>query len=307
MPIVRAVSRRPNTQEDYQRRIERVCSYLEERLCDPLDLEQLAAVACLSPYHFHRVFRSMTGESLGEHLRRVRLERAALVLKHSDREISEVALAVGYESPAAFTRAFERGFGASPSAWRRVCKPMAPQRPPARQVEWIEPLRFVNRPPVRVVFVRRTGPYAESAPEAWQVLMKTLAWRVWLHFPAEMMGVCHDDPEITAAENLRYDACLRFRLRAAPRGDLEERCLPGGRHAVFLHQGPHAELPATYARIYDAWLPAGRERLGESPAFEVYLDQPGRVPTEKLRTLIHLPLLETKSTLDLSPAGNGVG
>ncbi len=275
--------------------MDRVRAYLEDRLCEPLDLEQLAHVACLSPCHFHRVFRAMTGEAVGEHLRRIRLERAALLLRHSNREISEVALAVGYESPAAFTRAFERGFGASPTVWRRADQAAMLKRPELKKPAKIEPLRFVNRRPMRVVFVRRQGPYAESAPEAWQVLMSTLAWRVWLHFPAEMIGICHDDPEITAAENRRYDACLRFRLPAAPRGEVEERWLPGGRYAVFLHRGPHADLPQTYDQIYGAWLPAGNERLGESPAFEVYLDQPGRVPAEKLRTWIHVPLLERSS------------
>jgi len=290
--ILTTVSLRSSTRDDYQRRIDRVRAHLEEQLSEPLNLQELASVACLSPCHFHRVFRAMTGERLGEHLRRVRLERAALLLRHSSSEISEVALLVGYESPAAFTRAFERSFGSPPSVWRTSERTASIQKPNVSKPAWIEPLRFVKRKPVRVSFVRRTGPYAESAPEAWQVLMRTLAWSVWLHFPAEMIGICHDDPDITAAEHLRYDACLRFRRSVAPQGEVEERWLPGGRYAVFLHRGPHVDLPLTYERIYGAWLPEGNERLTESPAFEVYLDRPGNVAPEKLRTLVHVPLHE---------------
>jgi AraC family transcriptional regulator len=282
---------RPTTREDYAKRIDRVRVHLESHLADDLNLESLARIGCLSPHHFHRVFRSMTGESLGEHLRRVRLERAALLLRHSSREIMDVALAVGYESPAAFSRAFERVFGTSPSAWRTGLPAPSSPAPGAVALRPIKPLRIVQRRPARVSFVRRLGPYGESAPAAWTQLMRTLSWRVWLRFPAEMIGVCHDDPDITASKDLRYDACLRFRLPAAPRDGVAERLLPGGRHAVFPHLGPHANLPETYERIYGSWLPESDERLGEDPAFEVYLDHPERTAPEKLRTLIHLPLL----------------
>jgi AraC family transcriptional regulator len=120
--------------------------------------------------------------------------------------------------------------------------------------------------------------------------MGTVSWRLWLHFPSEMIGVCHDDPDITAPEHVRYDAGVHLRRPFAPRGELVEQIIPGGRHAVFLHRGPHARLVETYDRIYGGWLPGAREELGEAPAFEVYLDHPERVAAEKLRTLIHVPL-----------------
>ena len=281
---------RSSTHEDYRQRLDRVRAHLDAHLDKKLDLESLARVACLSPCHFHRVFRGLAGESVGEHLRRLRLERGALLLRHSPRQVTEVALAVGYESPSAFTRAFERHYGVPPGVWRDRASAASVTR--ADFPAPIAPERFVQRAPSRVSFVRHFGPYAESAPAAWAELMSTLSWRIWLRFPAEMIGVCHDDPTITEPEKLRYDACLRFRLPAAPRKGVAERVLPGGRHAVFLHCGPHAQLPLTYDRIYGAWLPESGEYLGEPPAFEVYLDHPERTSPEKLRTLIYLPLLQ---------------
>ena len=97
----------------------------------------------------------------------------------------------------------------------------------------------------------------------------------------------HERVEVGLEEHV-----LRFRRSVAPQGEVEERWLPGGRFAVFLHSGPHVDLPLTYERIYGAWLPEGNERLTESPAFEVYLDRPGNVAPEKLRTLVHVPLHE---------------
>ena len=86
-------------------------------------------------------------------------------------------------------------------------------------------------------------------------------------------------------------------LRANPqnqpqwRSDIDRKSISGGRHAVFLHRGPHADLPATYDRIYGHWLPHSEENLADAPAFELYLDHPDHVPPDRLRTLIHLPLL----------------
>lgn len=280
---------RTSTAADHLLRLDRVRAHLEADLTRTPDLKELARVAHLSPFHFHRIFHALVGESPAAHLRRLRLEKAALLLRHSPRSITEAALEVGYESPAAFSRAFERHFGSAPSAWRTASTSPPDLSAPAAQP--ISPERILHRPDTRVLFLRRHGPYAESAPAAWAGLMSTLAWRAWLALPTEMLGICHDDPGITSSGAIRYDACLALRLPLKPRGELAEKIIPGGRHAVFLHQGPHALLPETYDRIYGHWLPRSEERLAEAPAFELYLDHPDRVAPARLRTLIHLPLL----------------
>ena len=283
---------RKTTRLDYEQRLDRVCAHLEARMDQPPDLAELAGVAGFSPFHFHRVFSALRGEAINEYVRRIRLERAALLLRHGNRSITDIALAVGYESPAAFSRAFERMFATSPSKWRAENRihPSRGERH-AAPLSTITPERIVERTPTRVTFVRRHGPYVESAPAAWAALMNTISWRLWLHFPAEMIGLCHDDPEVTAPSQVRYDACLVLRRAHSPRGELAEKVIPGGRHAVFMHRGEHARLVETYDRIYGAWLPDSEEKLGEAPAFEIYLDHPERTPAEKIRTLIHLPLL----------------
>jgi AraC family transcriptional regulator len=281
---------RGTTLDDYHRRLDRVRAHLEQHLADPPDLAELARIAGLSPFHFHRVFRALTGEPVGEYQRRIRIERAALLLRHTDQAVTAVGLAVGYESPAAFSRAFARTFSLSPAAWRASAPPPSPAPVASPAPAPIQPMRFVDRRPSTVWFVRRHGPYPEAAPAAWAALMGTVSWRLFLQFPAELIGVCHDDPEITAPGRLRYDACLRLRLPLPSRGELATQVLPGGRHAVFLHRGPHAGLPETYRQIYGAWLPSCGEALAESPSFEVYLDHPQRTPPSRLRTEIHLPL-----------------
>src|SRR5207302_10988331 len=88
----REVPMRPDTEQSYRQRILRVLVYLQQHLDEPLPLEDLARVACFSPYHFHRVFRGMVGESVKEHVRRLRLERAAQRLTATGPSVVATAL-----------------------------------------------------------------------------------------------------------------------------------------------------------------------------------------------------------------------
>ena len=104
-----------DTLESYHERLARVLAHIEGHLDEPLPLDDLAAVACFSPYHFHRVFRGMVGESVKEHVRRLRLERDARRLLSGDSTVLALALDAGYETPESFTRAFDALFGLAPS------------------------------------------------------------------------------------------------------------------------------------------------------------------------------------------------
>src|SRR5688500_14496747 len=99
------------TREDYLDRIRRVLRFVQEHLDDTLTPARLADVAHLSPYHFHRIFSGIVGESISSHVRRLRLERAAGELRRTDRDVIDIALGAGFEAHEPFTRAFREHFG----------------------------------------------------------------------------------------------------------------------------------------------------------------------------------------------------
>ncbi len=94
--------------------------YIRLHLDEPLNREVLAAVAGFSVPHFHRIFTGTTGESAASYIRRMRLIRAGQKLRMGAVDITEVALAAGYASHAAFGKAFKQRFGLSPSEFRRL-------------------------------------------------------------------------------------------------------------------------------------------------------------------------------------------
>lgn len=106
--------------QDYTERIEAVKQYVREHIDEPLNREVLAAVAGFSVPHFHRVFTTYVGDNIASYVRRVRLARAGRKLRMGAVDITEVALAAGYDSHASFGKAFKQQFGLSPSAFRQL-------------------------------------------------------------------------------------------------------------------------------------------------------------------------------------------
>jgi AraC family transcriptional regulator len=105
---------------DYSKPIAGVMQYIRAHICEPLPREVLADVAGFSVPHFHRIFRAEVGESAGSYVRRLRLERAGRKLRMGAVDITEVALAAGYDSHAAFSKAFKQQYGFSPSEFRQL-------------------------------------------------------------------------------------------------------------------------------------------------------------------------------------------
>jgi AraC family transcriptional regulator len=106
--------------EGYYNRISDVENYIREHIDESLNREVLAAVAGFSVPHFHRIFTAHVGENIASYVRRVRMERAGRKLRMGAVDITQVALAAGYDTHSAFSKAFKQHFGLSPSEFRQL-------------------------------------------------------------------------------------------------------------------------------------------------------------------------------------------
>ena len=116
------IASRRRTELEHRRQLNRVITYIQGHIDESLELQVLARVAGFSPFHFHRIFAAFVGEPLGQYVRRLRLESAARKLLDSSQNVTNVALAVGYETPSAFTKAFKQYSGVSPSRLRKMSR-----------------------------------------------------------------------------------------------------------------------------------------------------------------------------------------
>lgn len=293
------------TESSYHARMLRVLLFIQAHLDEALPLEELARVAHFSPYHFHRVFRGMTGESVQKHVRRLRLERAAHRLKFSEQAVTQIAFEAGYEAHEAFTRAFRAMFAESPTAFREKRKAVVCESVPSgvhylaegelasfAAMDYGEPrmeITIKRLDPVRVVFARHVGPY-DQVGGTWGMLYCWAGPRGLLRSKATAFGVAYDDPDVTPADRIRYDACITVDTLVEPEGEVGLQQVGGGDYAVGRHVGPYSDLPKSYARIFGEWLSQSGREARSAPALEFYRNDPTSTPPEKLITDIHIPL-----------------
>jgi len=274
---------RPATWDDYQQRVGRVIQHLEQHLDDDLSLPELAEVASFSPCHFHRVFRALTGEGVAEHVRRLRLERAAARLRNTSRSILEIALEAGYQAHESFTRAFEAAFHTSPSHYRAERSFFAPSVAVGDLPETAARVERIG--PLSVIRLRHVGPYGDVGQT-----FKRLATWVGAHGLfgpwTQGIGISYDDPEVTPAEHLRYDAAFTVPRAIPGEGEIQGLELPARDHATAIHKGSYSGLAVAYAGLMRWWLRHGDGELSDAPALEFYLNQPGHTAPESLLTKI---------------------
>lgn len=283
-----------STQQDYHERIVRTLVHIQGHLDEELELEQVASVAAFSRFHFHRIFRGLVGESLKEYVRRLRLERAARALKQTDEPVTQIAFQAGFETHESFTRAFTSMFGESPSKYRENRGAASPGAGPGGAFQPPEygdvpSPEMRELPPMRLVFLRHVGPYGEVGP-TWGKLMMWAGMRGLLGPGMKMIGIVHDDPDVTPKEKIRYDAAVLVTKPVEPKGEFGVIELPAGAYAVFTHRGPYDGLGKTYQKIYGGWLPKSGRQLRDTPAFEEYVNSPRDTKPEDLLTLIHVPV-----------------
>ena len=144
-------------------------------------------------------------------------------------------------------------------------------------------------PARRVAYLRHVGPYAGVDP-TWTRLLAALAPGGWLRPETVALGIGHDNPAITPAAELRFDACLTVPVDFVPTPPVAVQMIPGGKYAVLRHRGSSTGLPAQYLWLLRDWLPASGRRRGPGPVVEVYVNRPDTTPEAELLTDIHLPL-----------------
>lgn len=297
---------KPTTREDYLDRIRRVLRFVQEHLDDELSPSALADVGQLSVYHFHRVFSGLVGESLAEHVRRIRLERAAGALRRTNDRVIDIALSAGYDAHEPFTRAFHAHFGMPPSTWRKqpgtitfprvLCgvhfgvdaavSLFVPVREDSKMIE----VSIEKHPGRRLLALSHEGDYRQMGPK-FEQLVSTAGALGLLGADSTIIGIYYHDPDSTPVGELRSHACVGVspEFTQAPDGfDIVE--LREGDVAIGVHRGPYAELEDSYRWLFGEWLPSSGREPADRPTYEVYVDDPQVTKSQELRTLICIPL-----------------
>jgi AraC family transcriptional regulator len=285
----------------YRRRINRVIAYVGGHLDGPLDGSELAGIAAMSRFHFHRVFAAMTGLTLAEYVFLARMSRAVERLRGSRDAITRIALEVGFESGPALAKALRRHFSMSASEIRSgavdprlglVGERSYPRR--KRDLPMLTP-NIALLQEQRVLCATERGRINND--------MGAAARRAFgrLMAGAQTMGVM---PRVSRAIAMAPDCPRgpddpdqRFIAGYVVDGEMPEladglhcETLPAGRWAVFRHVGPYSTLWQAWTSVYREWLPRSGLALRDAMPCEHYVNDPRDVLPDQLITDIYIPI-----------------
>jgi AraC family transcriptional regulator len=262
----------------YRKRFQKVLDFVETHLEDELTVDRLSDVAAFSKYHFHRQFSAIFGVGVHKYVQLLRLKRASYELAFREsRRVIDVAMESGYESHEAFSRAFKKSFGQTPSefrdqpdweSWHAAYRPLTELRSQHMKPEFeVRDVRIIDFPETRVA----TLEYAGDPRLLGDAIRRFIAWRKANDLGAKTSAtynVLHNDPYQVPPEEYRVDLCAAT-PRPVPPNDagVVERKIPGGRCATLRLVGSDDGLGAALLYLYRTWLPESGEEPRDFPPF----------------------------------------
>jgi AraC family transcriptional regulator len=283
-------------EHEYRNRINQVIKAIIRDPSSDWTTQALAGLAGISAFHFHRVFRALTGETMLSFVQRRRLLRAIELINEGKFTLTEIALEAGFDSGSSLSRAFRKYLGCSPTEYcKRHASPLLPPPHPSfsrREKMQIEIREAQQR---AALVVERRGMveqnFNRAAAEAFRVLTGEIKRVNGWHAVRERIGMCPDEASMVPDAEARYQAGFFCEGELATlNGEVQRVTIHGGRWAVSTHQGSYETLWQSWNRLYRDWLPASRLVLRDAAPFEIYLNDKKPAPPEELRTEIWIPI-----------------
>lgn len=275
-----------STTNDYTRRIDRVIDYLRENLDRSHRLEELARVACLSEFHFHRIFTAATGETVNEFTNRLRLEKAARLLTKSRLSLTEIALECGFSSSATFSRSFRHIFETTPTDYRRsqklknskICKDLfekseyiLPMSEDEKRCAF--PVTIVDFPAREVAYMRVANAFeSERVIGAFARLIEW-AKAAEIFERGTLFGMSIDDPAVTPKKLYRYEACFAPEVSFECPDDISRTTMPAQKYAVTRATGGIKMIATATDYLAHKWIAESGFERDHAPGIEIFADK----------------------------------
>lgn len=279
----------------YDHSMTKVCDYIDQNLDEELSLDILSLISGFSKYHFHRIFSSYTGVSLIKFIQISRLKRASykLVFK-ANMKVIDIAFEAGFESAEAFSRAFKREFGQTPSQFRKQPKWEEWHKKTLTSVAKAKrefSVKVIDFQDTKVAALEHHG-----KPELhYETSMKFMAWRKESKLSpiqsSHTYGIPYSDPNTVKPEDFRFDLCGTID-QDVPENNygIITKIIPAGSCAVIRHTGNRDHLSESVYYLYREWLPKNNAECRDFPIFFHYINFSHEVNEHELLTDVHLPI-----------------
>jgi len=270
----------------YVQRIDRVIDHLRANLHRPVKLAELADVACFSEFHFHRIFGAVCGETLNSCTSRLRLEKAARLLRYSAQSLTTIALECGFSSSATFSRSFRAAFDTSPSAFRtsggeiknrKIRKELLdageyllPMSAEDKRAAF--PVRVIDLPERRGAYIRVTDTSEPNRViEAFRTIIECARSQRVLS-QGTLFGMSLDDPHVTPQHLYRYEVCFTTELPFECGAGMSKLVMPAMSYAAIRVSGDIRRVATAWDYLIRGWLIHSDYEPEHAPGLEICLD-----------------------------------
>jgi AraC family transcriptional regulator len=272
----------------YTERIDRVTDYVHHHLDESPSLTELARIACFSSFHFHRIFTAVTGESVNFFTNRLRLEKAARLLKYGNHSATDIALDCGFSSSSTFSRSFKQYFGLSPREYRKnghienskICKELFPIDDyilpmSTEQLRSEFPVTIREFPQRRAAFIRVINAYEGDRVVKAFGRMVRWAKEVGVYDTETFFGMSLDDPQVTPQDKYRYEVCLTIpeTFRLGSELEMSSMTLPGCTYAVTRISGDIRIVATALHYLFNDWLIDSPYEPEHQHGLEIFLEK----------------------------------
>ncbi|WP_299767648.1 AraC family transcriptional regulator [uncultured Dokdonia sp.] len=297
-------------ESDYKSRINRVFQFIDENLDSDLSLQQLSEIAFFSSYHFHRIFKFITNETVNEYVTRKRLEKAASALLHSHTPITDIALSLGFKDNSSFTRAFKKFYGVSPSLFKKE----HPNRfSKIRQVQskngqvypdyekyictitnlknWIDmnaTIEIKETPTLQLAGVTHIG--IQGVEHAFEKIIKWANSKSLLNHPEAKLGrVFYDSIKVTAPDKVRMSIFLITNTPFEAEGEIQKLTIHKGTCIVGRFEIAPDEFEKSWTGLF-VWMNENGYKKSQENPYEIYHNDFRQHPENKFIVDLCIPI-----------------
>jgi len=293
------------SRKTYLSKINQVQDYIENHLEEELNIKKLAEIAQFSEFHFQRIFRQFTGESLYSYMKRVRLEKSVFLLRaNKQRTIQDIALSVGFTNQASFAKALKERFGTTASVIKK-CEESKLSRllsgdcfsenstngkvyPDIMNYNVPVELSIKKIDPVDVIYIRNTGSYKGDAYLFGQLFMKINKYgeeKKLITSQTKWFVTYHDYNNLSGEEKLRLSVCISVPKNVKGTGEFGNMTIAGGKYAVGRFLLKSDEFQGAWNYMILKWLPESGYLPDDRLCFEYY---PPDVHQNKEETMVEI-------------------
>ena len=295
--------------EDYIKRINGILLFIDENLDSELSLETVANIGFYSPFHFHRIFKAITNETLNSYITRKRIEKTASILLHQkDVSITELSFQYGFNSNSSFTRTFKKFYGLSPSEFRKS----KPKYSKIRQLEskngqenelseeyicninnlinWIKmnaKIEIKEMPKLELAFITQIG--QEGLGNAYAKLIQWAVPKGLLTKDSKMATIYHDSFKITEPEKVRMSACLILNEKTDVDGVIGLTTIEKGKFIVGHFEIGIHEFEKYWTGLF-IWMNENGYKKADRNPFEIYHNNFNEHPEKKAIVDFYIPI-----------------